>query len=401
MTTRKTALAVMFTALITTALTIAGNSAATATPKAVVLDTLPGTSRTWAWDINNAGFVVGESTTADFGQQAVRWNPAGQITVLAGDGSSANMITDTGFAIGGTFDDSGVNHRAFLWNPVGRVTALHYLPGGSNAWARDVTDRGAVVGDATDSDGVGHAVRWNPWGRVAKLAALPGEISSTAVAINEHGTVTGQVELVVADTQVTHMVRWEETGGVTDLGAALSRPDSSAGAINNAGTIIGTVADSAHGSRIAASWDRWGRVTEFGQPPAAFQVWPKDLNERGMATGYAVGDYSGAQFRAIRWDRRGRAVDLGVLPGRPSSQAHAINKLGVVAGTSQIEGSPHPGSLRYSNAVTWDQDGRITDLGALVGQWSAAFSINDGGTVCGTKANADGTEMRAVVWSVG
>lgn len=401
MKTRRTVLAATFTAVATAALTIAGGAVATSAPRAVVLDALPGTSRTWAWDINNAGFVVGESASADFGQRAVRWDPAGRITVLDGNAASARMITDTGFVIGGTSADSGENHRAFLWASVGRVTILQHLPGGTSAWARDVTDRGVVVGDATDSDGVARAVRWNGRAGITRLAALPGEVSSTAVAINEDGWVAGKVDLLVGDTQVTHMVRWDATGRVTDLGVGAIRPVSEAVAINDAGTIIGTVADSTNGNRAVASWNRWGRVTEFGEPTSGSYAWPTDLNEQGMATGFTY-DGSFGGYNATRWDRGGRAVDLGALPDHPSSLGYAINSSGVVAGTSRIEPpSPHPGSPRYAKAVTWDRDGRITDLGALVGQWSEAFGINDTGTVCGTKANSDGSEMRAVVWFVG
>jgi probable HAF family extracellular repeat protein len=60
--------------------------------------------------------------------------------------------------------------------------------------------------------------------------------------------------------------------------------------------------------------------------------------------------------------------DLGTLGGR-SSRANAINRLGVIVGTSNVAGS------QQLHAFVW-RNGVMTDLGTLAGRNSAATGVN-------------------------
>ncbi|MGC2696261.1 MAG: HAF repeat-containing protein [Candidatus Angelobacter sp.] len=85
-------------------------------------------------------------------------------------------------------------------------------------------------------------------------------------------------------------------------------------------------------------------------------------------------------------------VDLGTLrPG--SARVHGINAAGQVVGES---GHPHGAE---THAFFWQKAGGIRDLGTLPGgDYSAAFGVNDSGTVVGTSNAA--TFMHAFTWTV-
>ena len=91
------------------------------------------------------------------------------------------------------------------------------------------------------------------------------------------------------------------------------------------------------------------------------------------------------------WAQKYTAVDLGTLrPG--SARVHAVNSAGQAAGGS---GYPHGAQ---THAFFWEKRGGIRDLGTLPGgDYSAAFGINDSGTVVGTSNTS--TSMHAFSWT--
>jgi probable HAF family extracellular repeat protein len=91
------------------------------------------------------------------------------------------------------------------------------------------------------------------------------------------------------------------------------------------------------------------------------------------------------------WAQTYTATDLGTLrPG--SARVHAVNAAGQAVGGS---GYPHGAE---THAFFWQKRGGIRDLGTLAGgDYSAAFGINDAGTVVGTSNVA--TSMHAFIWT--
>ena len=102
------------------------------------------------------------------------------------------------------------------------------------------------------------------------------------------------------------------------------------------------------------------------------------------------------QQHTFRWNRLGKAIDLGDL-GHLNTYATALNGNGTVVGKSD-DGWHMPNVPRYSRAAEWDPAGNISDLGGLVGGWNVATGVNDNGVVCGISGNNDGSNMHAVVW---
>lgn len=114
-------------------------------------------------------------------------------------------------------------------------------------------------------------------------------------------------------------------------------------------------------------------------------------------------------FHAV-WSKGGAAlVDLGALPGTNNSNPIRISSNGLIVGAS-INGAIDPlTGWPEATAVLW-KDGHITNLGALGGYESEAFSVNSRGQVVGFSGNTTsdpnsifglGTETRAFLWQDG
>jgi probable HAF family extracellular repeat protein len=87
-----------------------------------------------------------------------------------------------------------------------------------------------------------------------------------------------------------------------------------------------------------------------------------------------------------------RVVDLGTLPGSPTSLASDVNNAGTVVGYQRTSDPlSHAWSLRR---------GEFTDLGTFGGTWSQARGINERGDIVGWATTADGRDG-AFVWRSG
>ena len=85
--------------------------------------------------------------------------------------------------------------------------------------------------------------------------------------------------------------------------------------------------------------------------------------------------------------------DLGTLSGHLSSEAHAINENGAIAGSSET-------SAGVRRAVFWPSPTAApVNLWHLGGGWSEAWGINDAGIVVGNSHAAGSTASRGFRWS--
>lgn len=135
-----------------------------------------------------------------------------------------------------------------------------------------------------------------------------------------------------------------------------------------------------------AAWAQTYTVTDLGTlRPGSGRV--HAVNAAGQVVGES-GHPHGAETHAFFWQKAGGIRDLGTLPGGDYSAAFGINDSGTVVGTSNISTSTH--------AFTWSSAKGLQDLGTLPGaNSSSAFAINNQGQIAG----ASGTH--AVLWTGG
>lgn len=120
-----------------------------------------------------------------------------------------------------------------------------------------------------------------------------------------------------------------------------------------------------------------------------------DLNDAGQVTGGST--LAQGSERAFVWTAGGGLRDIGVLPGAANARAAAINRHGVVTGTSEAVPAFPPRAFR------WSPSGGMQDLGAFTsdsGSFSSGTALNDAGLITGqsTTASLDG---HAFAWTLG
>ena len=207
----------------------------------VDLGALVSGGRSFAFDVNDAGDVVGLSETGDtfLGQRvshAVLWT-AGEVVdlgTLGGTYSCAHALNASGAIVGTSLTDDGPLH-AFLWS--GAMSDLGTLGGAaSEAW--DVNDAGQIVGWAHDAAG-----RRRPFlfatGVMRDLGTPSGMQVGEAFAVNAHGQAVGTAW---SPDRGPRAVLWS-AGQAVDLneciGPFASWKLQAARAINASGWIVG------------------------------------------------------------------------------------------------------------------------------------------------------------------
>jgi probable HAF family extracellular repeat protein len=256
---------------------------------------------------------------------------------LIGDTSSmAWAINADGDVVGWSNGPAGT--RAFLYTTAGGMVALPSLPDRPRTLARDINDKGVIVGSANaGGTDLGHAVLWSD-GSLQDLGTLGTGLYSEAWAVNNLGQVVG----------------WSYTDGGNGLrgvhGFLYSQAEG----------LVDLTPESDTGSAL-------------------------DINDAGQVTGYktALGGY-----HAFRWEE-GTFMDLGVLPGLAHSFGWAINALGRVTGSSASASGNSERLVRFT-----DGSG-LQDLGGA-GEHNVALGINAAGDVVGTQGRS---QARALLYT--
>ena len=247
------------------------------------LQTLDGMSESYAYALNQAGIVVGES-----GGKAFAWEYGHGMEELW-DGA-AYAVSDTGYAAG--TDAFGQPVYVDLADEQGEVVQLP-LDGRAEGSVRGINDAGDMVGEAD-----GEAVIWFATGEVLHLCpgiayaindASPVEVvgqsgqyafrwkdgdlstlwSGGAYDVNDAGQIVG--------TSNGHAVRWEG-GELTDLGTGVGY------AINDVGQVVG---EDASGAFI---WDPNTGRSALDEEICSWSGWEpiaaRDLNDVGQIAGW-------------------------------------------------------------------------------------------------------------------
>lgn len=339
------------------------------------LGTLPGGTASYAFDLNNAGWVAGSSTLTPEGvnQHAVLWY-GGQLTDLGtlggpnseADGPNASLesaiISETSLTdpFGEDFCGFGDHLQclAAVWRPYhrnplsGMLTALLPLPGGNNSQAYGINNRGQVVGFAENHTPDPtcitpfqvrrfEAVIWDRSDKIHQLQPLrvEGDTVGFAFGINDNGQAVGasgkcsDTSLPPIAPAAPHAVLWERDGSPRNLGNLGGTVNNIASSINNQSDVVGG-SSSTDGNIHAFLWTRRTGMQDLGTLPGDFlSVAPccDTINDRREVVGFSIGDMGP---RAFLW-RNGVMTDLNdIAPGSPLYLlfASAINSRGQIAG---------------------------------------------------------------------
>lgn len=199
-------------------------------------------------DINDAGVVVGESTTvSSSGWRAFRWEN-GTVTNLGAlndDDDVPTSVTSVAYGINtsgqitGSFQASALPFRqpAFLYEN-GAMTDIGILPGYYAANAYGINDAGVIVGEAVGSGNTFVAFKYEN-GQMISLGALNGW-RTAAYDINNHGVIVGIAAVGMPQSSVAFIYIDDQ---MIDLNTLIPADSGwhllHANAINDLGQIVG------------------------------------------------------------------------------------------------------------------------------------------------------------------
>jgi probable HAF family extracellular repeat protein len=302
--------------------------------------------------------------------------------------------------------------RAVLWQQ-GNIVNLGTLERGHQSEANAMNSSGQVVGTALNTipDANSMAVEnfwyfnvpygyqqraflWDKEKGMQDLGTLPGGSDAQAIFINERGQVVG--DSYTSSTQkgacfplASRAFLWEKGKRMTDLGS-FGGSCTAAAALNNHGQVAGESLRKGDKAGPAFLWEN-GSLHELGGSLGGDFTGANAINEQGKAAGfgYLQGNKT---FHATLWKNLKEITDLGVIGTDPCSYAAAINqKMQVVGGSS-----PTCDFGDKSRAFLWER-GSIFDLNSLIPPKSSlylqlTYSINDRSEIAGSGVDNTGNE---------
>jgi probable HAF family extracellular repeat protein len=235
-------------------------------------------------------------------------------------GLATNTISDSNSMFG-----FGYQARAFAWDQWNGMQDLGTLPGGTDAQAVLVNERGEVAGwsytssEATTAPactGAGMSLTtgtflWDGENGMTDVGTLGGDCTNV-LGLNNRGQVVGLSYL--AEDQYIHAFLWDRTSGIQDLGT-LGGDFANAFAINDSGDVVGG-SDLPDGQPDAALWGKSG-ITDLGELPGGCGSFAFSINARRQVVGNAFNDCSFETTTGFLWEDGAPMADLNnlIVPG--------------------------------------------------------------------------------------
>jgi probable HAF family extracellular repeat protein len=333
------------------------------------LGALPGGNNSFAFGINDRGWVAGVSEnglidpmTGSPEVRAILWKDDEIINLgtLGGNASGANAVNNRGQVVGGALNTISAPFPNTLFNTyIFEAFPFYFFPLGTES----------------------RAFLWQD-GRMQDLGTLGGP-DSVAWFVNERGQVAGQssIDSIPNSTTLIPTVDpflWDH-GKMVDVGSLGGTYGYVAG-LNNRGQMIGTMNLPGDLTYHPYLWSG-GVLTDLGTFGADYGE-ANAINEVGEVVGWAS-DGNGNVFSFL-W-RDGVMTNLGTVDGDPCNVADGINSNGQIVGESSpscFGGSGPPGA----NAFLWEKGGPMVDLNTLIPPGSGielatGASINDRGEI--------------------
>jgi probable HAF family extracellular repeat protein len=287
------------------------------------LGVMPGGGYSIAFGLNNSGVIAGASEGS--GYQAVRWvnGSLEALGTLDGFGSSeAYDVNEAGQVVGWSRTTTGT--APFLWTSGHGMQSLGHLPGGLYGTAFGINVHGTVVGESTSSIG-DYAFKWTSAAGMESLGTLPGGSGSIAYDINDNDQIVG----TATTPNGIRGFFWSAVTGMVDIGLLPEANETYATALNQFGETAG---DS--GTR-GYHWSPDSGIAEM-DPSSGGGTTPYGINDAGMIVGKSNG-------QAFVWNSAGHIENLNNLldqsAGLSLIEARGINEGGQIVGRGLVIGT--------------------------------------------------------------
>jgi probable HAF family extracellular repeat protein len=343
------------------------------------LGTLPGGVNSAALWIDKSGLIAGLSENGET-------DP-----LYPGLGEVRAVLWQHGHVIDlGTLPEGGYESEANAVNSSGQVVgaALNTTPDANSMQAGTFWLWGGIVPPYLYQT---RAFLWDKQKGMQDLGTLPGGTNAQALLINERGQVigysyTGSTPGGVCFPLATSSFLWEKGKGMVNLGG-FGGTCTAADDLNNQGQVVGFSTVTGDAFQRAFLWEH-GLIQDLGGSLGGNSTGAFVMNDEGQAAGFATlpGE---ATYHATLWTQVGKMTDLGTLGNDPCSYATGINAGGQVVGASSDCNS-------IFRAFLWEE-GSLFDLNALIPPGSSlsvtqTYTINNRGEIAGVGVDGSGND---------